>query len=106
MGDIGGVYKVTSFLIGRDAYTHELVFYGRKARDVLKNAMPDLPTEEDFEHVNETNVHDVRAEWEAKLGTQIEVPDYLRDCLADERNPVATMREMAPDKPIIAIIKE
>lgn len=31
LGDIGGVYKVTSYLIGRDAFTHDLAFYGRSA---------------------------------------------------------------------------
>lgn len=103
MGDIGGVYKVTSFLIGRDAYTHELAFYGKRAAAALKSAMPELPTEDDFEHVNGDNYRAVLTEWEKKLGTVVDVPEHLRDCLVDERDPVSTLQEISPDKTIIAI---
>ncbi len=103
MGDIDGVYAVTSFLIGRNAYTHDLAFYHLRAAAALKSAMPELPTKEDFAHVNGENYRAVLVEWQKKLGYTVEVPDHLRDCLVDERDPVSTLQEMAPGKPLIAI---
>lgn len=103
MGDIGGVYKVTSFLIGRDAFTHELPYYGRRAEKALRAVLPELPGKNDFEHVNGDNYRDVLAEWEAKLGSEIDLPDSLRDSLADEKNAIGTLREMRPDADVIVV---
>lgn len=103
LGDIGGVYKVTSFLIGRPAYTHELAYYGRRASAAIRAAVPSIPTEEDAERVNKDNYNQFLAEWEAKLGTEIDLPDSLRDVLADDRSAVSTLEEMALGKPVIVI---
>lgn len=90
MGDIGGVYKVVSYLVGRNVFTHELVIYGEPAARVLKVALPELPTEDDFNHVSRENVMQVLSEWEQKLGSVMDLPDHMRDCLADDRNAVDT----------------
>ena len=103
MGDIGGVYQVMSFLLDRDAYTHELAYYGEMASDVLRSQCPDLPGEKDFGHVNRENVREVLTEWEATLGKKFELNDALRGCLADEKNAFSTLKEMKPDADVIVI---
>lgn len=100
LGDISGVYEVASFLLGRDAFTHELAYYAKPIRIAIKAAVPALPVEADAEYVNADNYRDFLATWEAKLGTEIDLPDSLRDCLADEKNCLATAEEMAPGRVI------
>jgi hypothetical protein len=101
LGDIGGVYAVLSFLIGRSAYTHEIAYYGRRAAAALKQALPDLPTKADAREVNEENYRDFLYAWEAKFGAEIDLPDSLRDCLADEKSGLGTAEEMKPGKVIV-----
>jgi hypothetical protein len=103
MGGIDGVYAVMSFLIGRDAYSHELAFYGKQAAAALKSELPTLPTHDDFEHVTAQNYKAMLAEWEAKLGSEIDLPDSLRDCLADNRGPISTLVEMKLNASIVTI---
>lgn len=105
LGDIGGIYKVTSFLIGRDAYTHDLAFYGKRASAALKVAVPALPVEKDAEHVTGENYRECLAAWEKEFGTEIDLPDSLRDCLADDKTPLATLQEMVPAEKIIVVNK-
>ena len=103
LGDIGGIYKVMSYLIGRPAYTHDLAFYGCQASAALKAAMPDLPVAEDAEHVNGGNYRECLAIWVKQFGPEIELPDSLRDCLADDKNAIETLKEMMPEEKIITI---
>ena len=104
MGDIGGVYSVTSFILGRDVYTHELPYYGDAVRTALRSVHPALPGPDDFEHVNAENVRAVRSEWEQRLGgAEFELDDALRDVLADERNTLDVLREMKPSANVVAI---
>lgn len=103
LGDIGGIYKVISFLIGRDAYTHDLVFYRRQASKALKAAVPALPVEKDAEHVNGKNFQECLATWEKQFGPEIDLPDSLRDCLADDKSAMETLTEMVDPKKIIPI---
>lgn len=94
MGDIGELYKVASFLVGRPVFTHELTFYGNQMAAALRSAVPALPGEADFEHVDGTNYRDVLSEWEKKLGREMDLPDSLRECLADDRDAASTATEM------------
>ena len=104
MGDIGGVYKVMSFMLGRDAYTHELAHYGKAAAIALKAAHPTLPAAEDFAHVTGENYAGVLAEWEEKLGGEtFELDDSLRDVLADSENAISILKTMAPNAEVITI---
>jgi hypothetical protein len=103
LGDIGGIYKVLSFMIGRDAYTHDLAFYGRQASAALKAARPDLPVMEDAEHVTGENYRECLATWEKQFGPEIDLPDSLRDCLADDKSAMQTLTEMVDPKKIIPI---
>ena len=103
LGDIGGIYKVLSFMIGRDAYTHDLAFYGRQASKALKAAVPDLPVEKDAEHVTGENYRECLATWVKQFGPEIDLPDSLRDCLADDKSAMQTLTEMVDPKKIIPI---
>ena len=103
LGDIGGIYNVISFMIGRDAFTHDLAFYGRPASAALKAALPDLPVKEDAEHVNGQNYRDCLAAWVKQFGPEIDLPDSLRDCLADDKSAMHTLTEMVDPKKIIPI---
>ena len=98
LGDMGGIYKVTSFLIGRDAYAHDLAFYGRQASAALKAAVPALPVAEDAEHINGENYRECLAAWEKQFGPEIDLPDSLRDCLADDKHAIETAVEMFGDR--------
>ena len=93
-----------SFLLGRSAYTHELAYYAKPAVRALKAAMPELPTSADAESVNADNYRDFLAAWQAKLGTEIDLPESLRDCLADEKNCLDTADEMAPGRVIPIVL--
>lgn len=103
LGDIGGVYKVISFLIGRPAYTHDLAYYRRRAEKAIKAARPDLPGSDDAEHVNGDNYKDFLAMWEGKLGAEIDLPNSLRDCLADEKDAMQTATEMVGADRVIVV---
>lgn len=103
LGDIGGVYRVVSYLVGRDVFTHELVTYGRRAAAVIKSAVPAVPTAEDAEHVSGDNFAAFRDSWIQKLGGEIDLPDSLRECLADDRNALDTLRDLVPAEKIIVI---
>lgn len=104
LGDIGGIYKVISFLIGRPAYTHDLAYYGRRAEKAIKAARPDLPGSDDAEHVNGDNYKDFLAMWERKLGAETDLPDSLRDCLADEKDAMDTAVEMVGADRVIPVL--
>lgn len=103
MGDIGGVYQVMSYMLGRDAFTHELAHYGKQAAAALRYAHPELPGEDDFKHVNGENVLAVRAEWEGKLGQTIDLDSSLKECMADDRNAIDVLKEMKPGAEVIVI---
>lgn len=103
MGDIGDLYKVMSYMLGRDAYTHELSHYGKQAAAALRHAHPELPGDADFDHVDRDNVLDVRAEWETKLGVTLDLDASLSKCLADDKTALETLNEIAPGKPVIVI---
>lgn len=103
MGDIGGVYQVMSYMLGRDAYTHELAHYGKQAAAALRYAHPELPGEDDFDYVNGDNVHAVLAEWEIKLGQTMNLDSSLNECMADDRNAIDVLKEMKPDADVIVV---
>lgn len=101
LGDIGGIYSVMSFLLGRDAFTHELAYYAHRAETAIRSVLPDLPGRDDAEHVNGENYKECLTAWEWQFGAEIDLPDSLSDCLADEKNAVETATEMVgPDKVI------
>lgn len=77
MDDIGQVYEVISFFIGRPAYTHELPRYGDMAEPIIESKYPDLTANKDLPWKA------VR-EWAlAKFGPTIDVPDAWKGSLAD-----------------------
>ena len=103
LGDIGGIYQVISFLIGRAAYTHDLAFYGKRASAALKLAIPDLPVEADAAHVTKENFLECLAAWERQFGKEIDLPESLRECLADGKGPVETLSQMVDPAKIVIV---
>ena len=85
MSAIGDVYQVISFFIGRDAFTHELPMYGRKAEPLIIAQFPafgarrELPWEQ------------VRDEVLAQFGAATAVPDAWAGVLADGSDPIANL---------------
>ena len=85
MGGIGDVYRVISFLIGRDAFTHELPMYGRKAEPLLQAMYPGLAGQQElpWERVRDAAL--------SMFGTMIDVPDMLEGVLADGNGPISNL---------------
>lgn len=89
MGDIGALYAVASFLLDRPAYTHDLAFYGERMRAALTIAHHDLPTEATGE-----NWQQVRDTYIGQHGATMELNPALKGVLADDKDPITTLREM------------
>lgn len=87
MGDIGDIYKVVSFFIGRDAFTHELPRYGRQIAPVLTEAFPDLAEDRGRDW------KDFRDAALAAHGETVTVPDEWSGSLSDGKGPVETAVE-------------
>lgn len=103
LGDIGGIYSVMSFLIGRPAYTHDLVYYAARAKKAIAAVLPDLPGPREAKRVDGKNYRQYLDKWENQFGAEIELPDSLRDCLADEKSAVETATEMVGADRVTAI---
>ncbi len=94
LGDIDDVYKVISFLCGRDVFTHELAYYGDAASQALRSAIPDLPGNEEAKCVSRENYKEWLLQWQDRFGATIEIPDSLRSVLADNKSALTTLSEM------------
>ena len=88
MGDIRDVYRVVSFFIDRDAFTHELPKYARRIEPILIAAWPDLAGDETtpWEGVRDTALK--------MHGDEIEVPDDWAGSLADGKGPIQNLAEV------------
>lgn len=89
MGEISELYKVASYLLARPASTHELAHYFKPMRTALLACHPDLPSEATSE-----NWEDVLNTFIAKHGTTIVLSPVLNGVLADDKDPITTLREM------------
>lgn len=89
MGDIGGVYQVASYLVGRPVFTHELPRYGDQIAKALLICHPELPND-----APDGTWQKVRDECVAKWGEEMELNEALDAVLADDKNPIETLREM------------
>lgn len=98
MGDIGALYAVASFLLDRPAFTHELAHYGDAMRNALVTAHPELPTEATGE-----NWQQVRDAFVATHGATFALHQSLKGVLADEKDPITTLREMGFAGEVIVI---
>lgn len=103
LDDIGGVYRVVSYLVGRDVFIHELVTYGKQAAAAIKAAVPSVPTKEDGASLGRENFKTFRDDWLSRLGRTIELPDSLSGCLADGRNAVDTLADLGSRDKIIVV---
>ena len=93
MGDIGDVYGIVSFPIGRPAFTHELGHYAERAKRAILSVHPGLPTA-----ATSQDWQDVKDLAEAHFGKTFELDESLRDCLIDGKGPLSTLVEMM-DRP-------
>jgi hypothetical protein len=98
MGDIGDLYKVVSHLLGRSAYTHELSHYGKRVADALLICHPELPDD-----APDGTWQKVRDDFIAKWGSEMELDPALDAVLADDKNPVETLRDMGFGGKIITL---
>lgn len=89
MGDIGAVYEVASYLLGRPAYTHELPLYGDRIKAAILAAHPEVPGDATSE-----NWQKVRYAFVAEHGETFDLDENLRDVLADDRDAISTAIEM------------
>lgn len=89
MGDIGALYAVASYLLDRSAYTHELAHYAGAMKSALLLAHPELPDD-----ATQENWQTVRDEFIAKRGDMMELDPSLKGVLADDKDPITTLREM------------
>lgn len=103
LGSIDGLYEVIPYLVGRPVYTHELAYYGERAAAALKAALPTLPTEADAAGVTGKNYKDFVSRYTRELGETIDLPDSLRDVLADDRDALSTLRDMVPEDRIVVV---
>jgi len=103
LGDISGVYRVTSHLLGRSAYTHELAYYGKRVSAAICAAVPGLPGRDAAEQINVDNWQEYLAKWEHEFGPEIDLPESLRECLADDRNALDTLSEMVTPEKIVVV---
>jgi hypothetical protein len=85
MRDIGDIYEVLSFLVGRPVFTHELPRYSKPAGPILAAAFPDLAGD------SARPWEELRDEALNARGEFVEVPDDWRGSLADGKNPIETI---------------
>ena len=97
-GKMEGVYRVMSFLVGRDVFTHELVAYAKTAREKLSAAVVGLPTRDEVSGTNKDNYADRLNSFEARLGLQIDIPDELAGSLSDGRGVMDTLADVLGKK--------
>jgi hypothetical protein len=92
MGDIGALYAVASYLLDRPAFssgTHELAYYGERMQKALVFCHPHLPSE-----APDGTWMRVRDDFIVKNGSQMELDGALKGALADDKDPITTLREM------------
>ena len=87
MDDIGQVYTVVSYFIGRSAFTHELPMYADKIAPVIVEAFPKLSG------APERDWQDVKKDAIAEYGNEIEVSDEWAGMFHDGKNALATLPE-------------
>ena len=98
MGDIGAVYAVASYLLDRPAYTHELAFYADQMRRALTVVYPDLPIA-----ATAGNWQQIRDDYVERHGATIILDPALKGVLADDKDPITTLREMGFAGEIVAV---
>lgn len=87
MSDIGDVYAVVSFFIGRDAYTHELGRRSGEIKQVLLDKYPDLLGD------RETHWEIVRDRVVGAYGDNLEAEDSWKGMFYDGKNAVETLED-------------
>ncbi|ALF02078.1 MULTISPECIES: DUF7736 domain-containing protein [Salipiger] len=98
MGDILALYHVVSYLLDRPAYTHELVHYGKGVRAALLTCHPELPSEATSENWKQVRDREIQ-----KWGDTMELDPALKGVLADDKDPVSTLREMGFGGAVITV---
>ena len=100
MGDIGPLYLVANYLLGRPVFTHELAHYSEKMANALIICHPELPSEVDgrgWEAVRDQHIE--------KWGDAMCLDPALAGVLADDKDPIETLKEMGFKGDVIAINK-
>ena len=98
MGNIGALYEVASYLLDRPAYTHELAHYAGPMQKALRACHPELPEDAPF-----GTWQAVRDALIAEHGETMELNPALKGVLADDRDPITTLRDMGFTGEIVTI---
>jgi hypothetical protein len=95
---IGEAYAVASFVMGSEAYTHDLARLGPgDIGRAIRLVCPELPADVNGDAIA------FRDAWIAKCGETFDLPDALRDVLADDSHPAERLKKMAPNANVISI---
>ncbi len=99
--DIGEVYDLLSFLVGRPVFTHEIPSAGKLCRPHVEQQHPTLAGY-DATGINRNNWSVRLAELVANYGGAFALTPIGWNDLA-ERHPLETLQDMVGDKPIIVV---
>lgn len=97
-GKMDGVYKVMSYLIGRPAFTHDLLAYAKPARELLEKSVPGIPTRDEAAGTDKSNYVERLKAFEARLGSHVELPETMAGALDDGRDVMDTMADVLSRK--------
>lgn len=99
MCPIGEVYEIVGFLVDRPVFTHELSLFAGPAKKALLAHKADLPAE-----ATGKNFQQVLADATARFGETLDLPEALRGCIADDRNPIETLKALGvPEERILVV---
>lgn len=100
---IEGVYDILNHLTADNLMTHQLPRASRECEPFLRERFPDLAAiEPPAEFRDEAHVRSWLAELVAIHGETRSV-EPMRDGVHEYRDPVAEMREMAGDRPVVVL---
>lgn len=105
LGDIGGIYKVLSWMSGEDVYTHQIPRICREAEPIILAMHPELAhAVQEAEQVTPENFRGWLTKWAARYGGTITVPRLTTE--QHERiDPLSELCEMVPPDHVAAIAK-
>ncbi|MBO9428283.1 hypothetical protein [Sulfitobacter sp. R18_1] len=89
LGDFAALNKVADYLLQRPVFFHELPLYAERMQTALLVCHPELPDD-----ANSDNWEEVRDTFVAKWGDTMELDPALKGVLADDKDPVETLKEM------------
>ena len=92
LGDLDGIYEVSSFMSGEAVFTHQLPRVGREIQAVVLRQHPELhPVIKEAESITPENWQPILAGWIARYGSTI----ALEPMSTDEHESIDPISELA-----------